>query len=235
MSSIVYDPDDVGKQIISKFGTIVTRRKYHMTDDEKALAKSRWLKEVKEVHKSTRKKAGKLFFNPYRKGIYYYQLQSLFLLGANQWHSFPDILQKMEKIMSAIPVRLKSGEMSNAWLRFRGKSERDNAIRCKSYMGRIQENFVFFQRLGQRHPYRYKLKKVGAAVDMKRISRRGMPSGIYFYRLHTYPSTKRAFPIRDYRRFKFVRHERKHISSRFIGTIITKHETIKLGITNVKM
>jgi len=231
MSSIVYNQEDVGKQVISKYGKLVTRRKYHMTKEEETLAKSKWLEEVKDVKKSIRKKAGKRFFNPYRKGIYYYQLQALFLLGANQWHSLPDILTKMEKIMSTVPVKLKGGEITNAWLRFRGKSERDNAVRCKSYMGRIQENFIFFQRLGQRHPYGYKLKQVGAAVDMRRVSKRGMPNGVFFYRLHTYSSTKKAFPIRDYKRFKFVRHERKHISNRFIGTIITRHETIKLGMT----
>lgn len=227
MSSIVYNPDDVGKQVLSKYGRIVTRRKYHLTKEEKILARNRWLRDIKDVSKSVRKKVGRLFFNPYRKGIYYYQLQALFLLGANQWHSLFNILTKMEEIMSIVPVRLKGGEFSNAWDRFRGKSERDNAVRCKSHIGRIQENFIFFQRLGKKHPYGYKLKQVSAAVDMRRVSRRGMPNGAFYYRLSTYPSTKKAFPIRDYKRFKFIRHERKYISHKFIGTIITKNQVIK--------
>lgn len=227
MSSIVYVPDDVGKQFFNKHGKIVTRRKYHLTKEEKISVKARWLKDIKDVDKSIREKAGRLFFNPYRKGIYYYQLQALFLLGANQWHSLFNILTKIEEIMSVVPVRLKGGKFSNAWVSFRGKSERDNAVRCKSHIGRIQENFIFFQRLGEKHPYGYKLKQVNAAVDMRRVSKRGMPNGAFYYRLSTYSSPKKAFPIRDYKRFKFLRHERKYISHKFIGIIVTKNKVIK--------
>lgn len=227
MSLISYSPDDVGKHIINKRGKIIKIRKYHMIEEEMKKTRRKWLLDVKEVDRRIRKKAGRLFFNPYRRGIYYYQIQALFLLGANQWHGLSNILKKIEDIMSTVPER---GIFSNAWEKFKGKSERDNALRCKDYIGRIQENFILLQRLTGRHPYGYKLKQVCVAIDTKRVSKRGMPNGIYYYRLSTYYSTKKALPLRDYKKFKFPRHEKKYISSRFIGTVITKNKIIKKGV-----
>jgi len=228
MSDIIYNPEEAGKQVISKNGKLVLRRKYHMTEEEKTATRTSWLLDVRKVDKRIRKKSGRLFFNPYRKGIYYYQIQSLFLLGGNQWHSLSDVLKKIEAIMSAIPA--KGPGFFNAWEKYKGKSERDHAVKCKDHIGRIQENFIFFQRLGERHPYAYKLMQVGAAIDMKRVSKRGISNGIFFYRLSTYSNTAKAFPIRNYKRFKFLKHRNKYVSNKFIGTIITSDDVIKQGI-----
>jgi len=233
MSEIIYDPKEVGKEFVNSKGKVRRVRKYHMTAGEMVVARNKWLAEVSTVDKRLRKKAGSLFFNPYRKGIYYYQLQTLFLLSANQWHSLTDIVLKLEAYTSSISLRksiVKKYGYYTAWDKFRGKSSRENAQRCKDYIGRIQENFVFLQRLSRLHPYGYKLHQVCAAVDIKRINRKGFEQGAYFYRLSTYDSMAEALPIKDFSRFTFPSHEGKYISYKFVGTIITKDRKIVEGI-----
>jgi len=228
MLEIEYSPEDVGKEVVSSRGKLSTIRKYHMTDKEAALTRNKWEKEIKYVDKRTVNKAGKHFFNPYRVGIYYYQIYSMFLLGANKWHSLSSIISKMENIMSKVSI-LRDGMFVTQWDKFRTRSNRDTAIKCKDYIGRIQENMVFFQRLTKLHPTGYKLRQVCSAVDMKRIDKAGFPNGCYFYKLSTYDTVEKALPIRDYSKFKFPRHERRYISYKFIGTVITKDKVIIEG------
>ncbi|KKL08974.1 hypothetical protein LCGC14_2570520, partial [marine sediment metagenome] len=169
--------------------------------------------------------------NPYRKGIYYYQIYSMFLLGANKWHSLGNIKGKIEEIMSKVFV-LQNGTYIDQWQKFKTKSSRDLAIKCKDFTGRIQENMIFFQRLNKLHPTGYKLRQVRSAVDMKRINKKGFPSGCYYYRLSTYDRVDQALPIRDYSRFKFLQHERKYVSYKFIGTVVTRDKIITEGKIN---
>ncbi len=231
MIEIMYSPEDVGKEVINSHGKLSKIRKYHMTEKEKEVARNKWLKITSTIDKRIVKRAGEYFYNPYRKGVYYYQIYSMFLLGANKWHSLSDIVKKMEYIMSQVSIK-KEGIIMTPWERFRGKSSRDSAMRCKDFIGRIQENMVFFQRLNKLHPTGYKLMQVYCAVDMKRINKRGFPSGCYFYRLSTYDNIKKALPIRDFSGFKFPKHERKYVSYKFIGTIITKDMVIVEGKVN---
>ena len=79
------------------------------------------------------------------------------------------------------------------------------------------------------HPTGYKLHQVHAALDVKRMSRRGFSQGVYFYRLSTYSNIDNALPIKDFSEFTFPRHEGKYISRKFIGTIVTKDRTIVEG------
>ncbi len=232
MSQIIYTPDNVGKEFITKQGRIRTNRKYHMTPTEMGEAKKRWEKEIENVDKRTKDKAGLLFFNPYRKGIYYYQIQTLFLLGANEWHSFTEVLRKLEIYTSKMVIRKLTRSDGNytVWDKFKGKRGRDHARRCKDHIGRVQENFVFFQRLTGSHPYGYKLYQVCSAVDIKRVSRDGFEQGVYFYRLSTYDTMKEAFPIKDFRHFTFPRQEGKYVNYKFVGTILTKDRTIVRGV-----
>lgn len=228
MLEIMYSPEDVGKEVINSHGRMTTIRKYHMTEEDKISIRNKWLKVIKNVNKRTKERAGDKFYNPYRKGIYYYQIYSLFLLGCNKWHNLSNIIDKMEAIMSQIVVK-KDDKDITAWDKFRGKSSRDRAIKCKDFKGRIQENMVFFQRLNKLHPTGYKLRQVCCAVDVKRVSRKGFPNGCYYYRLSTYDQIDQALPIKDYSRFKFPKHERKYVNYKFLGTIITSDKIIIEG------
>ncbi len=233
MSEIIYNPEDAGTELIDKKGKIKKIRKYHMTDEEMIRSKEKWLEEVKNVDKRIKKKAHKHFFNPYRKGIYYYQIQTLYLLGANEWHSLSTIISKLEEYTSNILLNnaiIKETGYKTAWEKFRGKSSRSLGQKCKDYIGRIQENFVFFQRLSMSHPSGYKLYQARAAVDIKRINKTGFEQGAFFYKLSTYNSMKKALPIKDFSRFTFPKHEGRYISYKFIGTIVTKDKIIKGGV-----
>ena len=231
MLEIMYTPEEVGKETVNSRGKLSRIRKYHMTDEEMNLARNKWKKEIIHVNKRIIKRAGKYFFNPYRKGIYYYQVYAMFLLGANKWHSLSDIKSKIEDIMSKISI-VQNGINITQWEKFKTKSSRVGAVKCKDFTGRIQENMVFFQRLNKLHPTGYKLRQVRSAVDMKRINKKGFSSGCYYYRLSTYDRVDQALPIRDYSRFKFLRHERKYVSYKFIGTVVTKDKVITEGKIN---
>ena len=231
MTEIIYKPEDVGITVINSKGKPTKIRKYHMTDIDIKRAKEKWIKELSITpnREELARKAGKKFFNPYRKGIYYYQIQCMFLLGANEWHSLSTIISKMYSYMSDISLTYKDMN-SNAWERFRGKASRNFALKTKSYIGRIQENMTFFQRLNRLHPCGYKLMQVCSAVDIKRITVDNFPDGKYYYRLSTYESMDKALPIRDFSKFDFPRHESKYVNYRFLGKIITRDKTLCKGV-----
>jgi hypothetical protein len=232
MQDIIYNPLEVGNDVLNKKGKLIKIRKYHLTNEEIAKSRENWRKEVKGIDTKIRRKAGDVFFNPYRQGIYYYQIQTLFLLGANQWHSLSDIVGRLETYTSGIKLRpsvVKAKGYHSAWDKFRGKSSRIYARSSKDYIGRIQENFIMLQRLSMFHPYGYKLHQVHSALDIKRSSKRGFSQGVYFYRLSTYPTQAEALPIKDFKNFKFPKHEGKYVSKKFIGTIVTKDKTIVEG------
>ena len=231
MANIMYNPRDVGREVINGRGNKSTIRKYHMTEKEQNVARKKWNKEISGVHKSYITQAGPKFFNPYRRGIYYYQIYSMFLLGANKWHSLGDIIAKMEDIMTNIIVS-RDGVRMTAWDRFKSKKSREASLKSKDFVGRIQENMIFFQRLNKLHPTGYKLMQTCSAVDMKRISKAGFPNGCFEYRLSTYDSMEKALPIRDFREFNFPRYASKYVSYKFVGTIITQNKVISKGVVN---
>lgn len=228
MAEIMYDPSNCGKEFRNSRGRKVKVRKYHMTDKEKVKFRKRWEEDVKDVSREIRAKAGTNFFNPYRKGIYYYQVQSLFLLGSNVWHSLPSIIKKLSQLMSSQEV-IKNNKKMTLWELFKNRSYKSESVKSKDYIGKIQENFVFFQRLSHNHPYGYKLRQVNSAVDIKRSNMEGFSNGLYSYRLSTYKDKRRAFPIRDYREFDFPKQEHKYINYKFIGKIITRDKVIDRG------
>jgi hypothetical protein len=134
----------------------------------------------------------------------------------------------LTSILSSVDV-LRNGVKISFLEVFKNRSYSHNNKRSKSALGKIQENFIFFQRLSQLHPYGYKLRQVFSAVDIKRTSRRGFPGGIYSYRLSTYDNIEDSLPIRDFRGFKFPRHENKYLNPKFIGTIYTDNKTMFKG------
>ena len=228
MTEIMYDPDDVGKEVLNNRGKLARKRKYHMTEKEQKIAREKWELETKDVPKRIKKLAGPYFYNPYRKGIYYYQIYSMYLLGSNKWHKLSDIISNMQKIMTKKVLKKDKIEIT-AWEKFVKKSSREDAVRCKDFVGRIQENMVFFQRLTKLHPTGYKLRQVRSAIDMKRISKIGFPGGIFFYRLSTYSTIEEALPIRDFKEFDLLKYKSRYVNYRFIGTIITKDKIIQKG------
>jgi hypothetical protein len=194
-----------------------------MTDDEMTRNRGRWEDDIKDVSSDTKDKAGVLFFNPYRKGIYYYQIKTLFLLGANKWHNLDVAVKKLSEIMTAEKL-IKNGIKMNAWELFRDRSYQKDPTKSKDYLGKIQENFIFFQRLSQLHPYGYKLMQVSCAVDTKRISKSGFSNGLFSYRLSTYSTPEESIPIRDFSEFIFPSHKSRYVNHKFIGKIITKDD-----------
>jgi len=233
MIDIIYRPENVGREFLTSKGKSITMRKYHLTDKEMEVNKERWLSDVKGISKGTKGMAGELFFNPYRQGIYYYQIQTLFLLGANHWHNLTDIVNKLEAYTSCIVLDdsiVKEKGYKTAWDKFRGKNSRSFAISSKDYIGRIQENFIMLQRLSQRHPCGYKLYQVCSAIDIKRSDMIGFPQGIFSYRLSTYPKQVQALPMKDFSEFTFPKNEGNYINRKFIGTVVTIDKVIKSGV-----
>lgn len=225
MSEIIYNPEDVGKEFFNKRGKILRNRKYHLTLPEMKLLRKRWYKETKNISKSIKKRAGNIFFNPYRRGMYHYQVQTLFLLGANKWHDFSDIKNKLKEYTSSMllsPEIVKKYGYRTEWERFKNKQRKEEVRNGKDHLGRIKENFVMLQRLSKKHPYGYKLYQVCAAIDIRRVSHSCLEHGLYYYRLSTYLTMAEALPIKDFSKYTFSKHESKCINNRFIGTIITK-------------
>lgn len=226
MSNYMYYPSDVGKEVESNRGTFSKVRKYHLTPDEIVLQKKEWEESVQDVPQVIRDMAHPNFFNPYRKGIYWGQIQALYLLGANQWHPLSKIISKTSEILREVPVYYKdrrsgSGIKTNVWDRFVSKTPKASARRCKDVLGRIQENMLFFQRLSKLHPSGYKLRQACASVDFKKISSKDFPRGEFLYRLSTYGTEEEALPLRDFSEYNPDSSERKYISYRFIGKIVT--------------
>lgn len=232
---IMYRPEDAGKQVRSSRGNLVTKRKYHMSPEEMETQRAKWLKDIEmaEVPASIRKLAHPTFFNPFRHGIYYAQIQALYVLGANQEHELSILLPQIQEIMMSFEVAQKDVDGKyvkvNAWKAFREKAPRGSDSKSKDIIGRIQENFIFFQRLSALHPCGYKLRQVGAALDLRREARTGLPNGLWYYKLHTFDDPEQAWPTRDFSKFDLTKRQKRFMSYRFIGRIITANKTVFQG------
>ena len=226
---IQYKPEDSGKMVLNSRGRKVPRRKYHLTEQELVRNRGRWEEDIKKVSSRLKKKAGSTFFLPYRKGVYYFQIKALFLLGSNSWHKLEKVLFKIEELMRA-DLNPKYGGIS-AWDIFKNRRYKTNPYRSKDYMGKIQENYIFLQRLSQLHPCGYKLKQVYSSIDIKRSSSDIFPMGVFSYKLNTsHKNEEEAYPTRDYSEFIFPKNENKYISYKFLGRTITKDKDIYMGI-----
>lgn len=164
--------------ITNRRGNVVTPRKYHMADDQVDKAQSRWLERVEGVSGSIKDKASDMFFNPYREnGSFYGAVQSLYLLGSNEWHKFGAVREMMEKDMG---TRKSASNNRTSWEKFAYRPAKEGAASTKDLMGRIVQNFRTLQRLGGVHPYGWKLKELLTTVDILRHS-----DGIWQFRLNT--------------------------------------------------
>jgi len=178
------------EDIFNRRGFLVTPRKYHMTIDQIDKGRKRWLESIKDVSSDIKlKNRSSHFFNPYRpNGCYYGAVQSLYLLGANEWHSFGQVRGKMQEDMS---TRKSSTNRHNSWEKFAYRGAREGAASTKDLMGRIVQNFRTLQRLGGINPYAYKLKQLLATVDIRREA-----DGIWYFKLNTsWTSTELVKPF----------------------------------------
>lgn len=238
---IMYHPTDVGKEVQSSRGNVVTIRKYHMSPEEMETQRKKWIAdlEASKIPPSVKRLAHPLFFNPFRQGVYYAEIQALYILGANRWHELSVILPKIQEIMMGMSVvqRTKGQECTytDAWKMFKEKAPKSSNDRSKDIIGRIQENFVFFQRLTRLHPCGYKLRQVGAALDIRRVSSKKRPNGVWYYMLHTYETEAEAWPTRDYSKFDLTKGASRFVTYKFIGKIITADKTVFQGIEQAKV
>jgi hypothetical protein len=164
--------------IINRRGNVVIPRKYHMTESQLKNGHERWSSLISNVSSSIKDKVSSSWFNPYREnGGYFGGVQALFLLGANEWHSYGDVRVKMQEDMS---LRHSTSKKHNSWDSFSQRGAREGAASTKDLMGRIVQNFRTLQRLGGVHPYGFQLKQLLSSIDIRRTS-----TGIYEFRLNT--------------------------------------------------
>lgn len=217
----LYSPDNVGKTILSKRNKFMTARKYHLTDVEIENCICRHIENTKNVPDSIKNICSPYFFNPYRRGIYWCQIQSLYLLGCNRWHDFRSVLNKTKELMSTIKIiDYKTKTSQDLWSKFKHKYPDRGVLKSKDFIGRIQENFIFMQRLGCNHPAGYKLRQAHSALDIKKVSKRGFSNGLYYYRLSTYSNEVESYPIRDFSEYSIHSTDYRHFKKNFVGVII---------------
>jgi hypothetical protein len=157
--------------IYNKLGHKVIPRKYHMTENNIIKLRSKWKNNIKDIDVSLLSKVSNIFFNPYREtGIYYWCVQSLFLLGGNEWHPYPLVRSKIEDGM----IKEFNKRKENAWEKFSHKNS------SKDVYGRILMNYKILQRLGGINPYGYKLKQLCSCIDIKRDYTK-----MYYFKLNT--------------------------------------------------
>ena len=86
---------------VNSRGENVIIRRHHLTEDKMEKTKKRYKEFIKSVSQEIKEKAGSIFFNPYRQsGVYFGCVQSLFMLGANEWFSYKRVEEMMEKVMT---------------------------------------------------------------------------------------------------------------------------------------
>ena len=149
---------------IGKRGEMIESRKMHMTQDDLNKVIKRFEEETKDVPLEVKEKAGPDFYNPYRRaGAYYGQVQSLYLLNANEWHHEGVVRDKMQEIMSEI----FNSKKKNVWSIFNDRPKRTIAGTELDTQGRIRQNFKVLQRMTGNTPYGFKLGQVKACIDIK--------------------------------------------------------------------
>jgi|ETNvirnome_2_300_1030623.scaffolds.fasta_scaffold01145_4 hypothetical protein len=160
-------------EYINSRGKNVVVRRNHMSE-ENIIKKRRIYKEfIKNIPLPIKNKAGSNFFNPYRySGVYFGCIQSLFLLGSNEWHSYNDVIAKLKEVMMKMRPDSKG---IKPWEKFEGRAARKNedgsdSARAKDVEGRMKHNMRVLQRVyieKEANPYGYKLRQALACIDIK--------------------------------------------------------------------
>ena len=176
---------------VNSRGNNVIVRRHHLTNKiEKT--KKRYKEFIKDVSQEIKEKAGSRFFNPYRQsGVYFGCVQSLFMLGSNEWFPYKRVEEMMEKVMTDM---LPDKKGMKPWEKFKGKATRENVVKAKDLMGRIEHNMRVLQRVEidkEVNPYGYKLSQACACIDIKVDI-----EGLWFFRLNTqHQSEKNIKPL----------------------------------------
>lgn len=149
-------------KVINNRGKTVKPRRYHLKKSDMKNARKRFEELTLDISEDIKNKAGDKFFNPYRKrGIYFYCIQALYELGANEYHYFDNVIKKIEKLMDNVKI----SKYKTLWDNFIGKVPH-NSISGKDEIGRIFSNYCTLQRIGGCHPYGWKLKQVCTCIDI---------------------------------------------------------------------
>lgn len=166
------------KLLIGRQGSRRIPRKYHLTEEE--------MKRLSQANEAT----GGAIINPYvRRGLYYGQVQALIELGADEWHSFKTIREKVQEILEDHEIKdVRRGIRTNAWKKalYRGRNpENMNPADINTKMIR---NFQILQRIvrpghKENNPYGEKLAQLGLCIDVEWKAPHGVP--VPFYRLRT--------------------------------------------------
>lgn len=168
------------KGLIMSDVSSISSCKCRLSEKDYHRLRSRFLSEVKSLGFDYDGK----FFNPYRKGgAYHGAVQSLWLLGVNEWHSYKDVYQRTRKYMSSIELTNSKTSFVNAWDKFSKRQPRiidgKFAFTAKDVHGRLVHNFEALQRLGGKTPYGYKLAELNSCIDIK------VTSDGHYFRLNT--------------------------------------------------
>lgn len=147
---------------VNRRGKVSIPKRHHLTKSRMARIRKKFQEYVQNHSSTIKEKAGDKFFNPYRaKSVYFYCVQSLYELGANEYHPFSMIVEKISNLMSVDRI----DEHTTRWDKFVGKVPM-NSMTAKDEIGRLFHNFHTLQRLGGLHPYGWKLKQVCSCIDI---------------------------------------------------------------------
>lgn len=134
---------------------------------------------TQNVSAEIRHKAGTNFFNPFRSGIYFAQVQVLYLLGCNEYHRYKVIEDKLQEMLSSMIIKIGVNKGKNKW-EIICRKEKTSKGPAKDQRGKIQYNYFLLQRLGANSPYGYKLAQALSCIDILENSNK-----LLEYRLNT--------------------------------------------------
>ncbi len=202
---IPYKESHVGRHFRQKNGRTITQRKYHLTEEEIEKIRYNHMLYCNRYSDDINLKAGSVFFNPFRKGVSWIQIQALYELGCNEYHELRDIVKKIEYISKHIPVTdttsIRKG-VSNYLELFQTRVPRTSLDKAKGLIGKIESNYLSFQRLFDHHPIGYKLYQAGCCIDYKLVDNGIMT--LSYYRLRTREEEYGLYPICDYSEYNKI-------------------------------
>jgi hypothetical protein len=145
-----------------KAKTVSNERSFVLSKVKIELYKKRFEEITKDVPHEIKEKAGNSFFNPFRSGIYFAQVQVLYLLGANKYHGYKKVEDELKIMLFSMIVKTGEDKGKNKW----EVLTKDKDGRKKDHRGKIQHNYTILQRLGKNSPYGYKLAQVLSSIDI---------------------------------------------------------------------
>jgi hypothetical protein len=153
--------------MIEEQTTRYCNRSFILTEAKVEQMKKTFAEITKGVSSKIRDMAGPNFFNPFRSGIYFSQVQALYLLGSNQYHSYNTVEKKVRQLLSQLKVKAGPAKGQTKWAAFSASCDSKGKAWKKDERGRIQYNFFLMQRFGDKSPYGYKLAQAKSCIDIQ--------------------------------------------------------------------